>query len=136
MIASPLFDTRLHVEAPSLTVDASQHGDDLTAAGDLLAVLGFALEHAHDITVDYPVLGVVVVDEACDSHAVSLTSCLLVLALESRRRTLASVLLEFNLADANLLGRNLDALVFASELEALFERQFTRRSHLLENFRR
>lgn len=33
MIASPLFDTRLHVEAPSLTVDASQHGDDLTAAG-------------------------------------------------------------------------------------------------------
>src|SRR5690606_21853030 len=59
-----------------------------------------------------------------------------VLPLEARGRAGALGLIEHDLADAHDLGRHLDALVFARELEALLERQLTRHVELLEGIGR
>ena len=56
-----------------------------------------------------------------------------VLLLARRVGAGASVGVELDLADANNLGGHLDTLVFAGELEALFERELARRGHALEH---
>ncbi len=61
--------------------------------------------------------------------AAALSSALLLLVLDARRGAGAQRGFKLDLADAHVLGRDLDALVFASELEALFESELARRGH-------